>query len=166
MGKAPYTAITWRAGALPEPDRPRHTGAEGPTEAPIDALGKILGGCPGTLFSIQREPGPGEMDRLSASAGRTVHDGSRANNDLEDVLALLALADDYVCVSNTHTHLRACVGKTAKVLVPWPPHWQWMAWGAESPWFPGFKVYRQQPDGNWTRALTQLAGDLASERNA
>ena len=59
------------------------------------------------------------------------------------MLALLALLDDYVGVSNTNMHLRAGVNRTAKVLVPAPPEWRWMAEGKESPWFPGFTVYRQ-----------------------
>ena len=36
------------------------------------------------------------------------------------MLALLSLIDEYVGVSNTNMHLRAGVGKTAKVLVPAP----------------------------------------------
>jgi hypothetical protein len=127
---------------------------------------RTIAASPGTLVSIQHAPAPDETDRLSAIAGRKVHDALRANSDREDVLALLALADEYVCVSNACIHLRAGVGKSARVLVPWPPDWRWWAWGAESPWFPGFKLYRQQPDGNWTGALAQLAADLASERSS
>ena len=76
------------------------------------------------------------------------------------MLALLALIDDYIGVSNTNMHLRAAVGKTARVLVPTPPEWRWMAEGQESPWFPGFTVYRQGYDGGWEGALEELLRDL------
>jgi hypothetical protein len=34
--------------------------------------------------------------------------------------------------------------------------------GGTSPWFPGFRIYRQRPDGDWKEALTALAADLRS----
>jgi hypothetical protein len=109
---------------------------------------------------LQRCPQPGEIDRFTAALGRPVHDLSPLNDDLEQMLALLSLIDDYVGVSNTNMHLRAGVGKTARVLVPAPPEWRWMAEGKESPWFPGFGVYRQGYDGSWEGALEELREDL------
>jgi hypothetical protein len=78
------------------------------------------------------------------------------------MLALLALIDDYIGVSNTNMHLRAGVGKTARVLVPCPAEWRWMAKGNRSPWFPGFSIYRQENNGDWSNALAQLAADLGA----
>jgi hypothetical protein len=68
--------------------------------------------------------------------------------------------DDYIGVSNTNVHLRAGTGRSARVLVPGPPEWRWMIHGEESPWFPGFRIYRQAPDGDWSEALARLAADL------
>ena len=54
------------------------------------------------------------------------------------MLALLALIDEYVgCLEYQHAPAGRG-GKTARVLVPAPPEWRWMAEGKESPWFPGF----------------------------
>ena len=78
------------------------------------------------------------------------------------MLALLTVMDEYVGVSNTNMHLRAGIGKTARVLLPWPAEWRWMAAGAASPWFPGFRVYRQQQNGDWNEALARLSGELAA----
>jgi hypothetical protein len=161
MGQPPFTLITWRAGSGPEPEA-REAAGPPDNEPPLERLGRSIAARAGTLVSIQHAPQPGEIEKLSASVGRKVHDATRANNDLEDVLALLAVADDYICVSSANLHLRACSGKAAKVLVPWPPDWRWMARGGESPWLPGFRLYRQQPNGDWSGALTRLAGDLAA----
>ncbi len=76
------------------------------------------------------------------------------------MLALLALLDDYVTVSNTNVHLRAGAGRTSRVLVPNPPEYRWMAEGDESPWFQGSTVYRQRLDGDWGAAFQALSKDL------
>ena len=129
-------------------------------EIPLEKLARALSPVSGTVISIQRNPKETENSVLSGLAGRQVHDFSKLNADLEDMLALLALLDDYVGVSNTNMHLRAAAGRTAHVLVPGPVEWRWMAAGDESPWFPGFRIYRQGPDGNWEAALGRLRGDL------
>ena len=112
------------------------------------------------MIALQRKPSSGEIDALSAALGRQVHDFTDLNDDLENMLALLSVLDDYIGVSNTTMHLRASVGKTGRVLVPCPAEWRWMSAGSSSPWFPGFKVYRQAPSGQWDRALRALTQDL------
>ena len=76
------------------------------------------------------------------------------------MLALMELVDDYAGVSNTNMHLRAAAGRYARVLVPRPYEWRWMHSGDASPWFPGFKVYREQRESGWTAPLAELARNL------
>jgi hypothetical protein len=78
------------------------------------------------------------------------------------MLALLALLDEYVGVSNTNMHLRAGVAKAARVLVPCPAEWRWMHGRAHSPWFANFLVYRQSLQGDWSAALEMLGDALAA----
>jgi hypothetical protein len=159
-GDPPYLALTWRGGT---PPREQYEGAAWMLykEISIELLAEILAGMPATFVSLQRNPGPGETGRLSRELGREVHDFSDLNEDLESMLALLALVDEYIGVSNTNLHLRAAAGRTARVLVPQPAEWRWMAAGASSPWFPGFSIYRQSLDGSWAQALAKLREDLA-----
>jgi tetratricopeptide (TPR) repeat protein len=159
-GDPPYLALTWRGGT---PPREQYEGAAWMLykEISIELLAEILAGMPATFVSLQRNPGPGETGRLSRELGREVHDFSDLNEDLESMLALLALVDEYIGVSNTNMHLRAAAGRTARVLVPQPAEWRWMAAGASSPWFPGFSIYRQSLDGSWAQALAKLREDLA-----
>ena len=84
------------------------------------------------------------------------------NEDLEGMLALVDLLDDYVCVSNTNFHLRAVRGRVGRVLAPNPPEFRWMAEGEESPWFPGTRVYRQTTNHDWNPAFAALERDLAA----
>ncbi len=153
LGPPPYLGVTWRAGV---PDRELRLFKE----CPLADLARVLRQVPGTVLVLQRQPAEGEIETFARELGRPAHDLSALNDDLESMLALLSLIDDYVGVSNTNMHLRAGVGKTARVLVPAPPEWRWMAEGRESPWFPGFSVYRQGYDGRWEEAFGMLATDL------
>jgi len=156
FGPPPYIGVTWRAG------EPRSGLLDRLfKQAPLTGLGAALRKLPATLVSVQRAPTAAEVGEIEAACGGRVHDGSALNHDLEQALALMALLDDYAGVSNTNMHLRAGVGRTARVLVPFPPEWRWTAAG-DSPWFPGFSVYRQDPGHSWDDALGRLAADLAS----
>jgi tetratricopeptide (TPR) repeat protein len=157
LGSPPYVALTWRAGTIPE-----QQGADWMLhkEAPLERLGAAMRGVNGTLLALQRNPRPGEIQELSQRAARPVHDFTALNEDLEAMLALLALADEYIGVSNTNMHLRAGIGLPARVLVPRPAEWRWLALGDESPWFPTFRIYRQRTDGSWSAAFDGLARDL------
>ncbi|MGE0745499.1 MAG: tetratricopeptide repeat protein [Rhodospirillales bacterium] len=153
LGPPPYLALTWRAGT-PGTDRALFK------ELPLESLAAALPPS-ATLVAVQRLPADGEIDRLSALAGRPVHDLAALNGDLEAMLALMAVADRYVAVSNTNVHLRTAAGRATHVLVPNPPEFRWMAAGEVSPWFPGCRLYRQGPEGSWIAAGAALAGDLA-----
>jgi hypothetical protein len=154
-GPPPYVGVTWRAG-LPRTGRVVLSKSIAP-----EVLGGALAGLGATLVSLQRKGETREAAALAAAAGTPLHDATSVNDDLEDALALLDLLDEYVCVSNTNTHLRAGVGRGARVLVPWPPEWRWLA-NARSPWFPGIPTYRQGRDGDWGAALEGLRTDLGT----
>jgi tetratricopeptide (TPR) repeat protein len=144
LGPAPYVALTWRAG----------TTGTGPNrnllkDVPPALLGQRLRSDRATWVSVQRAPGSGEREALEQALGAPVHDASYANNDLEEILALIAAVDDYVGVSNTNTHLRGGTGGAMRVLVPHPPEWRWGTEGDRSPWFPTASITRQLPNGVW-----------------
>ena len=83
------------------------------------------------------------------------------HEDLEQMLALLDRLDEYIGVSNTNMHLRAGLGRAARVLVPHPPEWRWMWSGARSPWFPHGSIYRQTPQNGWRQAVMALKAHLS-----
>ena len=158
FGPPPYVGVTWRGGIAPD----QQQDATWRLYKSIDpgVLAGALEGVAGTVVALQRNPAPGELDAVSAALRRPVHDLTQLNDDLEGMLALLSLLDEYVGVSNTNMHLRAAAGKTARVLVPVPAEWRWMRCGRSSPWFPGFCVYRQSLSGGWVDAYTDLNHDL------
>jgi tetratricopeptide (TPR) repeat protein len=159
LGPPPYIGVTWRGGIAPEQNRGANWAFF--KQVRLEALAKALRDAGGTTLVLQRLPKPGEIELMAEGVGRPAHDLSTFNDDLEAMLALLTVLDDYVGVSNTNMHLRAGLGKTARVLVPAPAEWRWMTAGERSPWFPGFRIYRQGTDGSWSEVLERLRSDLA-----
>lgn len=150
-GPPPWIGVTWRAGT------PSHVVAHALNKSmPLESLMKALAPLGGTVVALQRAIVEGEMPAARAALGRPVHDFSRVNDDLEDALAVLALLDRHVAVSNANVHLAIAAGAGGDVLVPFPPEWRWRIDG-DSPWFPGFRVHRQDVDGDWSGALRALA---------
>lgn len=153
FGPPPWIGITWRAGT---PDvRQALT-----KEAPAALFASTLRDAPGTVVVVQRNPAEGEIERFETTLGRPVLDLSDANDDIEDLLALAGLLDTYVGVSNTKTHLRAARGRQSDVIVPSPAEFRWMNGGDSTPWFPGCRVFRQSPDGDWPATFDRLSACL------
>lgn len=162
LGNPPYIGLTWRAGTPKEGKKNSKTLYK---DIPLEKLSSALNSVNATFLILQRNPLQEELIQLSELLKKPAHDFSQLNDDLEMMLALLSLLDDYIGVSNTNMHLLAGLGKTAKVLIPYPAEWRWMASGKESPWFIGFKIYRQHSDGSWNHALSELTSDCTSEHN-
>jgi hypothetical protein len=157
LGKGPYLAVTWRAGTDTARDREFGLERTSLTKAvPPAELGAALRGWPGTIIALQR----GARADHAAQFGLPFHDLSFLGDDLPALLAVLAVLDEYVTVSNTNVHLLAGLGRTARVLIPYPAEWRWMRREGRSPWFPAFPVYRQPQSRDWSAALKQLRGDL------
>jgi len=152
-GPPPYVGLTWRAGTKGLNRLEKHL--------PLNALQRLARTTDATLIALQRQPLPQDLAELGRVPGRIMADFTHVNDDLEDMLALLSLLDDYVGVSNTNMHLRAGLGLTAQVWVPYPPDWRWLLAGDHSPWFPQFELARQTANGDWTPAITQCCETLA-----
>jgi tetratricopeptide (TPR) repeat protein len=156
--RRPLTGLTWRAGTGLGEAGNRNALFKEVKFADFVQMAKAL---PGTVLVLQRNPKPEELRALAEACGARLVDLSRLNADLEAMLALLAHIDEYVGVSNTNMHLLAGMGRGARVLVSRQAEFRWMAEGAESPWFPRFRIYRQGTDGDWKAALRELLGDIA-----
>jgi Flp pilus assembly protein TadD len=162
LGPRPYVGVTWRAGGRRDSAAEFQRRGEDPLhkEIPLAEFASVMRGCPGTILVLQRAPLNGEVEAFSKALGKSAHDFSAVNDDLAEMSALLLCIDEYVGVSNTNMHLRAGVGKTARVLVPFPAEFRWMDAAPSSPWFPGFRLYRESQARSWGEALERLARDL------
>jgi tetratricopeptide (TPR) repeat protein len=161
LGPRPWIGATWRAGT--DLARQPEVGQAAMSQAkavPPGLLGAALRGWPGTVIVLQRGGRPEDLAQFAAALGGPYRDLSSTSEDLPSLLALLASLDEYVGVSNTNIHMLAGLGKTGRVLVPYPGEWRWMSREEQSPWFPGFAVYRQPQSRDWAGPLAKLRGDL------
>jgi len=136
-------AVTWEAGV------PGHNTLF--KRLPPDIFGGILSSSEANILIIQRQPKQKDLKAFEKNLGKKTFNYSFVNDNLEDMLALLSLVDDYYCVSNTNNHLRAALNLTSQVFVPHPPEWRWLNDGVKSPWFPNSKINRQDSYGNWNQ---------------
>jgi len=144
--------ITWRAGVAGTNTLYK--------EIPLKAFAARLNELDARFVVLQRNPHDEEITQLRNILDHELIDLSDANEDLPLMLAILDQLDDYIGVSNTNMHLRAGLGKPARVLVSIPTDWRWQRQGYRSPWFPQFKVYRQSLEAAWQTALDEIIRDL------
>jgi len=123
---------------------------------PPDKLGACLLTNEANILVIQRNPKTKDIKILEKNLGRKTFNYAFINDDLEEMLALLSLVDDYICVSNTNSHLMATLNRPFSVFIPHPPEWRWLYQGRQTPWFPLAKLYRQDATGSWEDAINQF----------
>lgn len=150
-GPGPYLGVTWRGDA------------EGP---PMDAIAATLSSTNSDIILLQPDLPQDELQRFEAALGRPVTDLTPPDDDLETMLALMGLLDEYICVDNINMHLRAARGRPCRALIANQCAFYWMASGSRSPWFPETPLYRQAPDSAWETALDWLRRDLEAAESA
>jgi tetratricopeptide (TPR) repeat protein/SAM-dependent methyltransferase len=160
FGPPPYIAVTWRGGV--QGSKVRNGIRMGDRYIDAYNLGDSLKEVNATVISIQRVPNVKEAKAFEAGLGRKFLDLSRLNNNLQEMLALLDLVDDYIGVSNTNFHLRQALGKPSKIVINRPyEDWRWSHEG-NSPWYPNATCYRQVHNGNLDEVLKKINADLLS----
>ncbi len=153
LTRAPVLALTWRAGLAG--DGPRRK------QVPVHELARAIAPWKGALVSVQRAAQAHELSELERLLGCRIHDFGDVNDDLDLALALFERCAEYVGVSNTNMYLSAAVGRSARVLVKRPLEWRWCGADAgSSRWFPGFRLYPEDPARGWAPALATLRRDL------
>ena len=152
-GRPPYIGVSWWAGVKEEVVLYRRVD--------FYLLAKLLQDVEGTIINLQRDSSDAEIEVLSESLSRPVHNFSSYNTDLEKMVVLLDSLDHHITVSNTNVHLRSAVNGTSFVLVPFYSQPQiWMGPNYKSLWYPNVRLYRQTRGLCWNAAVIQLTQDL------
>jgi tetratricopeptide (TPR) repeat protein len=92
-----------------------------------------------------------------------VHDHRDELGDLADTAALAAGLDGVVSVDTAVAHLAGALGLPLFLLLAFNPDWRWMLQGAESPWYPRARLFRQATPGDWSVPIGDLAHALFGE---
>ncbi len=84
--------------------------------------------------------------------------------DFADTAAIISGLDLVISVDTAVAHLAGAMGKPCLLLVSgFDPDWRWMRDRTDSPWYPGHRLFRSTPEGDWTAAIAQLADTVAKE---
>jgi len=106
------------------------------------------------FVSLQNEVRDSDRETL-ATQTRLVHFGGQLQ-DFADTAALIASMDIVICVDTAVAHLAGAMGKPVWLLLPYQADWRWLRHRADSPWYPGMRLFRQVAQGDWTGPLVQV----------
>jgi Tfp pilus assembly protein PilF len=80
--------------------------------------------------------------------------------DFADTAAVISLLDVVISVDTAVAHLAGALGKPVMILLPFAADFRWMRDRDDSPWYPGAKLLRQPPFGDWDSVIVRAAEEL------
>ena len=81
--------------------------------------------------------------------------------DLSDTAALCESMDLIISVDTSVAHLAGALGKKVCLLVPNVPDWRWMLQRADSPWYPGLRIFRLKANEHWASLLSSCSAQIS-----
>ncbi|MBW4093279.1 MAG: tetratricopeptide repeat protein, partial [Proteobacteria bacterium] len=118
-----------------------------------------LAGLPGVRFvSLQAGAAAAE----ARPAGLDLLDPMGSVVDFADTAAIVAALDLVVSVDTAVVHLAGGLGTPVFLLDRYDNCWRWLSGRADSPWYPGLRIFRQTRLGDWSGPMAQVAAALAA----
>ncbi|MFC5354297.1 tetratricopeptide repeat protein [Azospirillum himalayense] len=152
LGGGVKVGLVWAGNPRYEADRLR--------SLPAGHLAPLLA-IPGVrLFSLQKEPRPGDAAALGLALGGSVVDLAPELGDFADTAAALTALDLLVAVDTAVAHLAGALGLPVWTLLREPSDWRWLTGMDRSPWYPSMRLFRQTVPRDWTGPLAQVADGL------
>jgi Flp pilus assembly protein TadD len=127
--------------------------------APLSMFSR-LASVPGVrLISLQKGAGPDPPDAKGPPLERLagLDEGPQAFLDSAAVMVHL----DLVITSDTALgHLAGALGRPIWVALKYVPDWRWLERRADSPWYPGMRLFRQSSPGDWEGVFAAILAAL------
>jgi hypothetical protein len=112
------------------------------------------------LISLQKGAAAAE-----AAAWPALFDPMVEAHDFADTAAIIANLDLVISVDTAVAHLAGALGKPLFLLDRFDHCWRWVAGRADSPWYPGLRIFRQAAIGDWPPVIARAAAALAAFRD-
>ena len=155
-------SVTGRTGLSPDdlPNAPYLTAS--PRPSPTGRIGVVARGNPAHTNDANRSLPPALAAELLALPGAlSLEPQDTGAKDFADTAAIIAGLDLVITVDTAVAHLAGALGKPVWILLPrLMTDWRWMEDRADSPWYPGARLFRQAVAGDWASVLEAVRQDL------
>ncbi len=126
--------------------------------APLAAVGRVQ------LISLQYGAG---TDQLRSLAGQfpVLDLESRlgdASESFGNIAGIMKNLDLVISCDSAIAHLAGALGVPTWVALPVARDWRWLLERADSPWYPGMRLFRQTEAGRWGDVFERMAGELGT----
>ena len=119
-----------------------------------------LAAVPGVVFvSLQHGKEAAQAD--TPPPRMTLFDPMPRVTDFADTAAIIANLDLVISVDTSVVHLAGGMGKPVFLLDRYDHCWRWLSGRADSPWYPGLRIFRQTSIGEWDAVLRSATAALA-----
>jgi hypothetical protein len=81
-------------------------------------------------------------------------------HDLNDVAAIMSVADLTISVDTVFCHLAGALGLPVWTMLCVSPDWRWQLTGETTPWYPTMRLFRQDVPGDWTAVVRNVINAL------
>jgi tetratricopeptide (TPR) repeat protein len=122
--------------------------------APIVVRGEFSFHC------LQKSIRAADAETAAGLPGVGLHEA--ALTDWGETAALLSLMDLVIAVDTSVAHLAGALGRPCWLLLPFRADWRWLLHRADSPWYPGMRLLRQQAPGDWDGVMDEVGRALAA----
>jgi FkbM family methyltransferase len=127
---------------------------------PLDELLPALWDPRFSLFALQAGPRAGELKTIGADI--LITDLSPRLHDFAETASLLSELDLLVTIDTSVAHLAGALAVPTFLLLRYTSDWRWFDKPDTSPWYPTFKLFRQDRSGTWDAPLARLSKALES----
>ena len=138
-----HVGLVWKCGDW-APERSVPVGL-------LEPLGRMDGV---TLHILQRGSGLAERP-----PGFGVLSGS---DDIVAAARTIAALDLMITIDSMPAHLAGALGVRTWTLLQAQADWRWMDGREDSPWYPTMRLFRQQPDENWSGVIARVVAAVAA----
>ena len=147
----PRVGLVWSGSAAHHADRSRSI-----------ALAQLIDHLPGGIDYVSLQKEVRETDQPSLAAHPRLVSMPRELRDFGDTAALCECLDLVLTVDSSVAHLSGALARPTLLLLPFAPDWRWLLGRDDSPWYPSFRLLRQETPGDWKGVLRRAAEELCA----